>query len=1147
LGEFVNKKNGRALVIGAGIGGIRAALDLAEYGYGVTLIDRSPHMGGILSQLDSQFPTDRCGMCKMLPLVNRDAGSQYCLRKGLFHENIDILPSTEVASIAGEAGHFQVTLNQHPNWIDADRCIGCGDCVSVCPVEVPDEFNSGLGVRKAIHLPIPQAIPNAYIIDYSVCTRCGECQKLCPTKAIQIPEKERKGFRILVVDDELIVRDSLKEWLEEEGFAVDMAASGQEALEQLSTQSYQLMLLDLKMPGMDGVEVLKKTREAFPDLAVVMMTAYATVETAVEAMKIGARDYLLKPFDPETLIPMAERLYQKIAAVEGRQIEAGALVVCGGASLFNPAGGKNTFGYKIYPNVVTGLEFERLLSGTGPQEGRLVRPSDSKPVQRIAWIQCVGSRDMQLEADFCSNVCCMYAIKEALAAKEKIHPDLQATIFYMDMRTFDKSFQRYRNQAEMVHGVRFERARVHSIVPDPNTGDLVVRTADISGKAQEAAFDMVVLSAGQRPAADSAKLATMLGIELNSWGFGQTMPFSLTRTNQNGIFLGGSFAGLKDISDSVIQASAAALNASRVIHSAGGSLALESPAVSSAVAVTHEPPKIRVAVCTCGAKQPQRLDPQMIDQQLRADPLVDRVEFVDQVCTAAGFQSLAELVKNGNPNRLLIGACLPYVHKCRLQELGRQVGLDPALIEVVDLRLLASTRNSKPEAQGNISTFGSPLTALQMGVAKLKWVEPEPAAAVPVVQRALVVGGGLAGMTAALSIAEHGFEVDLVEKADQLGGNLNWLERTLDGQNPKVFIQDMRPAVEKHPKIRVHLTTRVVESRGDVGNFSTTLEGPHNSVQSLQHGVTILATGGTEAVTASYGYGTHPAIVTHKELEQKLSGAGLDPRKLKSVVMIQCVDSREEPRNYCSRVCCASALKHALYFKEQNSAIQVYILYRDLMSYGFAEAYYTRARRANVTFIQYQVDQKPEVRAAKDGLAVTVFEPIIGRQLQIDADMVVLAAGVVPNLPQDLVQMFGAARDSDGFFQEAESKWRPVDALKEGVFACGLVHSPRNIPEAIATAEAAAVRALRILACERLGSGKVVAKVRHNLCSLCERCIDACPYGARAIDFDNESLVINPVMCQGCGTCAAVCPNSAAVLEGYRGQQMFELIDAAIG
>ena len=402
------RKIGSALVVGAGISGIRAALDLAETGYGVTLIDRAPHLGGILSQLDYQFPTDHCGMCKMLPLVDRDASSQYCLRKGLFHENIEILLSTELISVAGEAGNFDVTLRQKPSWVDPALCIGCGDCASVCPVTVPDAFNSGMVNRKAIYLPVPHAIPNPYVIDFSVCSRCGACEKVCPTGAIRISEQERKKFRILVVDDELIVRDSLKEWLEEEGFSVDMAESGSEALKRLAEGPYHLMLTDIKMPGMDGVEVLQKAKESCPDLCVVMMTAYATVETAVEAMKTGALDYLVKPFDPDKLIPMVLRIYEDLEAALGRRLNVGALVLCGGTSYYDPSQGKNTFGYGILPGVVTSLEFERIFSGTGPSGGRLVRPGDDRPVRKVAWVQCVGSRDLQSDADFCSNVCCMY-------------------------------------------------------------------------------------------------------------------------------------------------------------------------------------------------------------------------------------------------------------------------------------------------------------------------------------------------------------------------------------------------------------------------------------------------------------------------------------------------------------------------------------------------------------------------------------------------------------------------------------------------------------------------------------------------------------------------------------------------------------------
>ena len=1137
-------KIGKALVVGAGISGIRSALDLAETGYGVTLIDQATHIGGILTQLDHQFPTNHCGMCRMLPLVERDAGSQFCLRKGLFHENIEILPATRITGIEGEAGRFKVSLRTQPTWIDPQRCVGCGACTPVCPVDVTDAFNAGLGRRKAIFLPVPHQVPNAYVIDMAACTRCGACEAVCPCGAIRLSEADRKDFHILVVDDEQILRESLKAWLEDAGFAVSSAASGPQAIERLAAGSVQLMLTDIKMPGMDGVTLLQKAKEIQPELAVIMMTAYATVDTAVAAMKIGALDYLVKPFDPESILPMVIDVQEAARAAADRQIEVGAIVLAGGTGFWDPRQGVNTFGYGEMPQVVTSLEFERILSGSGPTGGRLVRPHDGRPISKIAWLQCVGSRDVQCEADFCSSICCMYAVKEAVLAKEKVGPDLEATIFYMDMRCFGKTFQRYRDRAEAEFGVNFRRGRIHSITPAAESGDPSLRFVAEDGTVHQEIFDLVVLAVGQRPARGAAEIAQMTDLPLNPWGFMATVPLKAVCTERPGIVVAGSFGGLKDIGESVLFASAAATEAARVIHAAGGSLAGTGPQAPVYRDVSREPPRALVALCTCGERIFETVDRKGLARDLENDPAVEQVVFVERVCTAEGWQKLGEAVAGRQPNRVLVGACHPYVFVRRLRGLGAQTGLDPALMDVVDL-LSLSLASSEAGEKGRDNDLRA---RLGMALARLQGTGAAPADGVAVCRRALVVGGGIAGMHAALAIAERGYPVDLVESGSRLGGNLEWIGRTLDGQDLVLLLEETRTRVERQPQITVHLESRAAGAFGQAGQFYTTIEKAQGDPETVQHGVAILATGGGEAITGEYGFGSHPHIVTQKGFQIGLAEGRFDPSGLKTVVMIQCVGSREEPRNFCSRVCCATAIKQALALKAANPDTRVVVLYRDMMTYGFAETYFTRARQEGILFVAYSPDDKPEVSCddPQGPITVTVTDPILARPLSIAADLLVLANGLTPGLAPDLAAAYGAEVDRDGFFAEAESKWRPVDSLREGVFACGLTLGPRNVEESIASAGAAAQRALRILERECLPAARLSAVVRHSLCARCGRCIEACPYGARSLDEELDRVLVNAAACQGCGACEAVCPNGAAVLNGLNMSQIFGMLDRAL-
>jgi len=1156
----MNKAIGKTLVAGAGLSGIRSALDLAETGYKVLLIDKSDHIGGLLCQLDYQFPTSKCGYCRMLPMFDRDSSSQYCLRKGLFHENIEILLSTQLMSVQGETGDLKVTLKQNLSLIDPSLCTGCGECERVCPVFADDPFNEGLTKRKAVCLPSPHSFSNTYTIDYTACTRCGECEKICPTEAIKFIDQERGKFRVLVVDDEKIVRDSMKEWLREEGFFVSTADSGQKALELMDDRPFNMMLTDIKMPGMDGVELLTKAKEKNDDLCVIMMTAYAAVDSAVDAMKQGALDYLTKPFDPDVLISMALKVYHEFEIAEARVEQVDALILSGGAQFFKPNLGKNPYGYGVLPGVVTGMEFERLISGTGPGPnlsiGRLTHPKTGKLVRKIAWFQCVGSRDAQSGAEFCSTVCCMISIKEAILAKEKFGQDIETTIFYMDMRTIGKSFDDYKLKAQNEYKVRFVRARIHSLNENfkKDNSDLVARYVDIEGNIHKDDFDLVVLATGQRPNKEMTELAIKNSIETNPWGFIETRPFSMIKTSKEGILSSGSLSGFKDISESVTCASAAALGACKIMHGAGrqtidsagmGAADVGAADMNALAILARENPRILTVLCSCGNDLSQTLDFESLKLDLNRIPENQSVEIMDKLCMDEGWETLVDTIQKTNPNRLILGACLPCIQKQRMNKLGKESGLYPSLVETLDIISILKQYQDSQIFQMS-QRIKRELKAL---ISKARFKNPVPGERVESNQNALVIGGGIAGITAALSIADCGYHVDLVEKDDVIGGNLLWMDRTVDGLDIQVYLDEKIKELESHSQIMIHKKRRVKSVTQYPGEFVTLFkkdDDPNEPGETIHHGVTILATGGSQAPLEPDADDPRQNELTQKEFEIALQDHKIDPEKLETIVMIQCSGTRDEKRNYCSRVCCIRALKNALFLKSQNPDIQVYILYRDMMSYGFFEKYYSDAKKRGVIFFQYNSANKPVTQRHGDRVLVKTRDILLDMPVEIEADCVIHATGILPDLPKALADQYGAALDTFHFFKEADLKFRPVDSMNYRVFSCGVSLKPCTIEEAVASAEACAIRAIRILSHERLVSGKIVADTRTAICSMCEMCVDTCPYGARFVDSLEEKIVIDPAACQGCGVCAAVCPSGAAVLEGLDTRQMLDAIDMAL-
>ncbi len=816
----------------------------------------------------------------------------------------------------------------------------------------------------------------------------------------------------------------------------------------------------------------------------------------------------------------------------------GSVIITTGFQPFEPSNFDN-YQYSKFPNVVTSIEFERILAAGGPTAGHVLRPSDNKEPAKIAWLQCVGSRDLnRCDNDYCSSVCCMYAIKETVIAKEHLGGDFEPAIFFMDIRTHGKDFEKYYERAKS-EGVRFIRSKVHTIIEADETGTLNLNYVTESGELTNEEFDMVVLSVGMEPAGSAIEMSKKLGLELNEYNFIKTNDITPVATSRPGIYVAGVMQGVKDIPESVMEASAAACSAGIGLSSARGSLVKET-VFPDENDVKDQEPRIGVFVCNCGVNIGGIADVPAIAGYAKSLPNVEYVEENLFTCSQDTQDKMAEVIKEHNLNRIVVAACTPRTHEPLFQETLRNAGLNPYLFDMANIRNQCTWVHSDDKEKASEKSKD----LVKMSVARTSLLEQIPDISVEVNQSALVIGGGVAGMTAALSLADQGFPTTIVEKSSVLGGAARDLTRTWKGQDVQEFLTDIVGKIENNPNIDVLTDSEVIDASGFVGNFETQVA-VGDATKTVEHGIAIIATGGKAVDTDEYLYGKHPNVTRWHDLEQ-------NPEKLndaESVVFIQCVGSRDENRPYCSRICCTSSVSQAISIKEKNPDTDVFILYRDMRTFGERETLYKKAREKGVIFIRYSLDNKPIVTESGDGLEVSVFDPILQKKVRIKADLVNLATAIEPAQNDKISEFYKIPLNAENFFMEAHAKLRPVEFANDGIFLCGLAHYPKAIDESISQAMAAASRATTVLAKDSIQISPLVSQVDTERCIGCGLCAEVCAFNAielEEIEGKGYRAKNIPASCKGCGLCAASCPQLTIDMLHFRDQQIVASVCAAV-